>query len=111
MTKMVLKAPGRAEMLAKMMMRQPPTYRSAMRGTSFSMTQAMRFAPPRKMAAEMSATMMPTSTGETPKAVPKAAPMELDCTMLPMKPRARMMATEKKAARARPKDPVKAARI
>ena len=82
-----------------------------MRGTSFSMTQAMRLAPPRKMAAEMRATTTPTSTGERPNAVLKAAPMELDCTMLPMKPRARMMATEKKPARALPKAPGKAARM
>ncbi len=46
-----------------------------------------------------------------PKAVWKASLMELDWTMLPMKPRARMMATEKKPARNLPKPPLKAARM
>ena len=35
-------------------------------------------------------------------------PMELDCTMQPMKPRARMMATAKKPARNLPKPPLNA---
>ena len=56
-----------------------------------------------------SATRMPTTTLGTPKAVNMASLMELDCTMLPIKPRARMMATEKKPARNLPKPLGKAA--
>ncbi len=43
-----------------------------------------------------------------PKAVWKVEPMELDWTMQPKKPRARMMAMAKKPARNLPKPPAKA---
>ena len=49
-----------------------------------------------------------------PNAVEKALPIELDCTMLPIKPSAQMIATEKKAASALPSHftrPPKAARM
>ena len=42
------------------------------------------------------------------KAVAQVEAMELDCTMQPMKPRAKMMATEKKPARKVPNLPWKA---
>ena len=45
---------------------------------------------------------------EMPRALLQVSPMELDCTMLPMKPRARMMATAKKPARKLPKPEGKA---
>ena len=53
----------------------------------------------------------PTIQLGTPKAVSKVEPMELDWTMQPMKPRARMMATAKKPARNLPKPPWKAVRM
>ena len=43
-----------------------------------------------------------------PKAVFMVSAMELDCTMQPMKPRAKMMATAKKPARNLPPFPLKA---
>ena len=43
-----------------------------------------------------------------PKAVWKHSPMELDCTMQPMKPSAKMMAMAKNVARNLPKPPLKA---
>ena len=51
---------------------------------------------------------MPTTQEGTPKAVWKVEPMELDCTMQPKKPSARMMAMAKKPARNLPKAPLKA---
>ena len=75
-------------------------------GTIFSVTHAMRRTPPMKMRAAMRATTMPTHQVFTPKALAKESPMELDCTMLPMKPRARMIATEKKPATNLPKAPL-----
>ena len=47
----------------------------------------------------------------TPKAVSMVEPMELDCTMLPMKPSARMMSTENTVASTLPTLPLNAARI
>ena len=46
---------------------------------------------------KMAVTTPVTSSG-TPKAVCMALEIELDCTMLPMQPRAMMMAIEKKMA-------------
>ena len=79
-----------------------------MMGTIFSVTAARRCTPPRKITAQMTARMTPTIQEGMPKAVSKVEPMELDCTMQPMKPRARMMATAKKPARNLPKAPRKA---
>ncbi len=77
-------------------------------GTSFSVTAAKRCTPPRKMMAQMTTRMMPDTQAGMPKAVCMVEPMELDCTMQPMKPRARMMATAKKPARNLPKPPLNA---
>ena len=55
--------------------------------------------------------MIPTIQDGTPKAVLKVEPMELDCTIQPVKPRARMMAMAKKAARNYPRLPWKAVRM
>lgn len=82
-----------------------------MTGTIFSVTAAMRCTPPRKMKAAMAATTMPTTSRLRPKALAKASPMELDWTMLPMKPSARMINTEKTVASTRPNLPLKAARM
>ena len=51
---------------------------------------------------------MPTVQPGTPKAVLMVSAMEFDCTMQPMKPSARMMATAKKPARNLPNAPLKA---
>ena len=56
----------------------------------------------------MTTSTTPTIQAGIPKAVSKVEPMELDCTMQPKKPRARMMATAKKPARNLPNAPVKA---
>ena len=79
-----------------------------MMGTTFSVTEASRCTPPRKMTPQMATRTTPTTQEGTPKAVWKVEPMELDWTMQPKKPRARMMATEKKPARNLPKAPWKA---
>ncbi len=49
--------------------------------------------------------------GDVPNAVLKRPLIELACTMLPVKPSAKMMASEKKPARNLPNLPVKTARI
>ena len=107
--KMLTNTPGRLRQLHTSTARLPTMYSRAMMGTSFSVTETMRCTPPRKMNPATSATRMPTTTLGTPKAVNMASLMELDCTMLPIKPRARMMATEKKPARNLPKPLGKAA--
>ena len=81
---------------------------AAIMGTSFSVTAARRCTPPRKIMAQMMTSTIPMTQAGTPKAVWKVEPMELDCTMLPMRPRARMMATAKNPARNLPKPPLKA---
>ena len=59
----------------------------------------------------MAATTTPTASRFRPKALWNASPMELDCTMLPMKPSARMMSTENTVASTLPTLPLNAARI
>ena len=88
--------------------RPPSRKMAAMTGTIFSVTEARRCTPPRKMMAQMTTSTMPTTQDGTPKAVWNVEPMELDWTMQPMKPRARVMATAKKPARNLPKAPWKA---
>ena len=56
----------------------------------------------------MTTSTTPITQEGTPKAVWKVEPMELDWTMQPIKPRARMMATAKNPARNLPKAPRKA---
>ena len=72
-------------------------------GTIFSVTEARRLTPPRKMMAQIATRTTPTIQEGIPKAVLKVEPMELDCTMQPKKPRARVMAMAKKPARKRAK--------
>ena len=79
-----------------------------MMGTTFSVTEARRCTPPRKITPQITTRMTPMIQEGTPKAVWKVEPMELDWTMQPKKPRARMMAMEKKPARNLPKAPLKA---
>ena len=57
---------------------------------------------------QMMTSATPTIQEGMPKAVWKHSPMELDCTMQPMKPRARMMATANRVARNLPKPPLNA---
>ena len=70
-----------------------------MSGTIFSVVEAMRPMPPRKMNAAMMASTKPITGAGMPKAESKAEAIELACTMLPMKPRAAMMASAKNTAR------------
>ena len=79
-----------------------------MTGTIFSVTEAMRCTPPIKINAAMAETIRPMTQLGIWNAFWHASPMELDCTMQPMKPRARMMATAKKVARNLPKPPLNA---
>ena len=59
--------------------------------------------PPMKMTAAIRVITAPMTQDGMPKAVLQVSPMELDCTIQPIKPRARMMATAKKPARKLPK--------
>ena len=102
------KVSGMNLMRAMSTTRPPRMKMAAMRGTSFSVTEARRLVPPRKMNAQITTSTAPTIQEGMPKAVSKVEPMELDCTMQPMKPRASMMATAKKPARNLPKPPLKA---
>ena len=79
-----------------------------MMGTIFSVTAARRCTPPRKMMAQMITSTTPMIQAGMPNAVLKVEPMELDCTMLPIRPSARMMATAKKPARNLPNPPLNA---
>ena len=81
---------------------------TAMTGTSFSVTEAMRETPPRKMNPPTSTTAAPMIHVGMPKAVLHVEAIEFDWTMQPMKPRARIMATAKKPARNLPNAPVNA---
>ena len=58
--------------------------------------------------AETAAITIPITHAGTPRAVEKVEPMELDCTIAPMQPRERMMATAKKPARKEPSLPLNA---
>ena len=60
------------------------------------------------MKPQISTRITPETHDGTPKAVFMVEPMEFDCTMQPIKPRARMMDTAKKPARNLPKPPLKA---
>ena len=84
-------------------MKPPSRYRQAMIGTIFSVTEAMRCTPPMKMKAAMAHTIRPMTQLGMWNAFWHASPMELDCTIEPMKPSARMIATAKKPARNLPK--------
>ena len=97
-TKMLAITPGRLRQLQASTIRLPPMYSSAITGTSFSVTDTMRCTPPRKMNPATSATATPTTIFGAPKALYMASLMELDCTILPMNPSARMSAAEKKPA-------------
>ena len=78
---------------------------AAITGTTFSVTEASRWTPPRKITPQMTTRTIPTIQLGTPKAVWKVDPMELDWTMQPIKPRARIIATAKNPARNLPNPP------
>ena len=59
----------------------------------------MRRMPPMKMKPAAMKMPIPVTQDGIPKAWLKASAIEFDCTMLPMKPSAMMIATEKNAAR------------
>ena len=58
----------------------------------------MRPMPPSRMTAVNRATISPITQEGRPKEVAKAEEMELDCTILPAKARARMISTAKTRA-------------
>ena len=101
--KIMAKVAGRYWMRITSTMRPPSRNRQAMMGTTFSHTEASRLTPPRKMAPQMATSTRPTIQEGMPKAVWKVEPMELDWTIQPKKPSARMMATAKKPDSALPK--------
>ena len=105
-TKICAKAWPRLRKFAKMTTSEPRIYSTAITGTIFSVTEAMRFLPPRKITAAIAATTMPTAMPGTPNAFRNESLMELHCTMLPMKPSASVMATAKKPARNLPNLPL-----
>ena len=80
-----------------------------MTGTTFSVNAAIRPTPPRKMKPAITAQITPMTTWGVPNAVLNATLIELACTMLPVKPSAKMIASEKKPARNLPNLPVKRA--
>ena len=106
--KIMPKVAGTYLMRQTRMARPPSRKTPAMMGTSFSVTAARRCTPPRKMIAQMITSTIPMTQEGTPKAVSMVEPMELDCTIQPMKPSARMMDTAKKPARNLPKPPLNA---
>ena len=79
-----------------------------MTGTIFSVTAARRDTPPMNTVPARMTTIRPMTQVGMPKAVFMVSAMEFDCTMQPMKPSARMMATAKNPARNLPPLPLKA---
>ena len=79
-----------------------------MKGTTFSVKEAIRLIPPTKINAEITATKIPTTHFGIPKAVKKASLMEFDWTIFPMIPRDRIVMTAKNTASILPKLPLKA---
>ena len=69
-------------------------------GTTNSANDAMRFIPPAKIRMAAKATSRPVTHSGMAKAVVTADAMELDCTMLPMKPNATISEIEKNLANA-----------
>ena len=106
--KIMPKVAGTYLMRTMRTMRPPSRKIAAMMGTTFSVTEARRCTPPRKMKPQMATSTRPTIQDGTPKAVCIVEPMELDCTMQPKKPSASVMAMAKKPARNLPKPPLKA---
>ena len=70
-----------------------------MNGTIFSVTPASRDTPPMNTAPASNAITIPTDHCGMPKALWQVSPMELACTMHPMKPTPIIMATAKNPAR------------
>ncbi|MPM73280.1 hypothetical protein SDC9_120256 [bioreactor metagenome] len=69
-------------------------------GTTNSAKDAIRFIPPAKIRIAAKATRKPVTHSGMAKAVVTADAIELDWTMLPMKPNATISETEKNFARA-----------
>ena len=82
-----------------------------MTGTIFSVTEASVCRPPMNTTPASTTMMTPMSHTGMENAVFIVLAMELDCTMQPMKPSARMMETEKNPARNLPPLPLNAARM
>ncbi len=76
----------------------PSTYTRAIIGTIFSAKPAIRLMPPMKMKPASRMINRPDADVGTPKANENAVEMEFACTMLPIKPKATIISTEKIAA-------------
>ena len=88
---------------------KPPIRKNAaMTGTNFSVTEARRSTPPMKINPQIITRKIPTIQDGIPNAIWIVDPIELDCTMQPKNPRARIIAIEKKPARNLPNLPLKA---
>ena len=81
---------------------------TAMIGTIFSVTEAMRLTPPKKMKPPATTMIRPMTQVGMPNAVLQVDAIELDCTMQPMMPSASTMATAKNPARNLPNLPLNA---
>ena len=77
---------------------QANIYSPAIIGTIFSVTEAILFIPPKNTNPAKIDIITPTNRGDTPKALLKATEIELACTAFPIRPRAKIQATEKKIA-------------
>ena len=107
-------AEGKRVILQRITIRLPAIYTSAINGTSFSTTAARRLVPPINTNRETTARRRPTVKGgiEIFREVNtwlKAVLIELDCTILPINPRARIKKMAKITPRILPKSPLNAA--
>lgn len=79
-----------------------------MKGTIFSVTEPMRCIPPMKTKNATAQRTMPIAHPGMPNAVLQTSLIEFDCTIVPMKPSASVIATAKNTARNFPNLPLNA---
>ena len=77
-------------------------------GTIFSQTDARRCTPPRKINPQITTSTSPATHPGIPNAVSIVDPIELDCTIHPINPSARIIATAKNPAKNFPNPPLNA---
>ncbi len=90
------------EMLEKKMTTEPTMYRMTMKGTIFSVTEAMRFKPPSTTSPARMTTAMPVTQVGMPNTSCMLPEMELIWVILPMPKEARKQNTENSTASTRP---------
>ena len=81
---------------------------TAIIGTIFSVTEASLFVPPRNINEHITTRTIPMIHAGTPKAVSNVEPIELACTIHPINPSARVIATAKNPAMNLPSLPLNA---